>query len=189
MDQLQGTYTSLAEYTSREARYNLVLACLDELNRQAATTHVSATRALSDLLYVSQRTIQRWARGGIQSCNVNAEAIIEAAITLAPEKATEILLTDLEKHRRELWLTLPSEARRQIDDTPLTPREPLGEEAKLGSDTLATLPLSLAVGETEALAEEMDPEERCPECGAILVNPNYCNSCGANIRLPVEVTA
>jgi hypothetical protein len=118
MDQLTGVYTTLAEYTSREARYNLVLACLDHLTEQARRTNVAATMALAERLHVSQRSIQRWAQGGIQSCNVNAEAIIYAAVMWVPERAAEILAQDLEMHRRQLVETLPPGI---LDDTPMSP--------------------------------------------------------------------
>lgn len=119
MDQLHGVYTSLAEFTSREARYNLVLACLDYLNEEASKTHVAATSVLADRLFVSQRTVQRWANKGIQSCNVNAEAIINAAVLWVPKRAAEILAEDLEEHRRQLCTTIPAEHRKP-DDTPMS---------------------------------------------------------------------
>jgi len=150
VDQLTGVYTTLAEYTSREARYNLVLACLDHLAEEAQRSNVAATMALAEKLHVSQRSIQRWAKGGIQSCNVNAEAIIYAATMWIPEKAAEILVKDLEMHRRQLVETLPHgsmEAREVLairDDTPMSP----------------------------------DVGLRCPSCGKISPNPNYCTSCG-----------
>jgi len=54
-----------------------------------------------------------------------------------------------------------------------------------------TPPAEKMVPFSEPDPEDMDPfPETCPKCGAPLVNPNYCNSCGANLRLPtLEVSA
>ena len=114
-------HPTLAEYTSREARYRLVQLCLDriseEQSRRGAT--VAATRVLATQLYVSQRTVQRWARGGIQSCNVNADAIISLAMRLAPEGAARVLARDLERHREELLIALPPGS---LQETPTEPQ-------------------------------------------------------------------
>ena len=100
-------HPTLAEYTSREARYRLVQLCLDKINEDRGLGDAAATKVLADQLYVSQRTVQRWARGGIQSCNVNADAIISLAQRLTPEAAARVLARDLERHREELLIALP----------------------------------------------------------------------------------
>lgn len=106
-DHLQGYHGTLSEYLSREARYNLVLITLDQMREKELVIGFSATRRLADQLYVSQRTVQRWAQGGIQSCNVNAEAIINVSLGLVPEKAATILMQDLNRHREEILFNLP----------------------------------------------------------------------------------
>jgi len=102
-------HPTLAEYTSREARYRLVQLCLDKINEEQSRRQgdTAATKVLADRLYVSQRTVQRWARGGIQSCNVNADAIINVALGLDPFDTAKILARDLDHHRRELIMALP----------------------------------------------------------------------------------
>ena len=108
MTQLTGYYSTLSEYTSREARYNLVLMVLAKYQDTEEKRAVSATRQLADQLFVSQRTAQRWAQGGIQSCNVNAEAIIYLAIQVDPVAAARILVKDLGRHREQLLVNIPT---------------------------------------------------------------------------------
>jgi len=67
---------------------------------------VSPTKALASSLGVSRRTVQRWAKGGIQSCNSNAEEIIRLALLLVPREAAKILQEDLETHRTTLHANL-----------------------------------------------------------------------------------
>jgi len=50
-------------------------------------------------LNVTKRTVRRWRGGGIQSCNVNADKLIELAYRLAPEDTDTTLREDLELHR------------------------------------------------------------------------------------------
>jgi len=95
-------YVDLSEYTSRMARYRLVQACLDYYGELEEESGVSPTRALASSLGVSRRTVQRWARGGIQSCNANAEELIHLALQLVPREAAKILQEDLETHRTVL---------------------------------------------------------------------------------------
>ncbi|HUV34643.1 MAG TPA: hypothetical protein VMW22_06900 [Candidatus Desulfaltia sp.] len=100
---------TLAEYTSREARYRLVQICLEEIQGRLAEEEKSpdeASKVLAARLMVSQRTIQRWASGGIQSCNGNADALIIQAIKSQPHKAAKILKRDLDTHRKMLVTTL-----------------------------------------------------------------------------------
>jgi len=99
-------YVNLSEYTRRRARYMLVQACLDYYGELEEKSGVSPTKALAVSLGVSQRTVQRWARGGIQSCNPNAEEVIHLALTLIPKEASRILQEDLETHRTVLHANL-----------------------------------------------------------------------------------
>jgi len=99
-------YVDLSEYTSRRARYKLVQACLDYYGELEEKSGVSPTKALASSLGVSQRTVQRWAKGGIQSCNPNAEEIIRLALLLVPREAARILQEDLETHRTTLHAAL-----------------------------------------------------------------------------------
>jgi hypothetical protein len=106
-EQLSGYYSTLSEYTSREARFNLVLMVLAKYRDTEEKKAVSATRQLADQLFVSQRTVQRWAQGGIQSCNVNAEAIINVALDVDPKAAAKVLAKDLDRHRQEILTNIP----------------------------------------------------------------------------------
>ena len=130
-------YIDLSEYTSRRARFRLVGACLDFYEKLAEKSGVSPTKALAQSLGVSQRTVQRWAQGGIQSCNPNAEELIHLAITITPRKAAQILLEDLDTHQTTLKALLEA------------------HPEALGSVTQANTPTPM-VGETEekALEEE-----------------------------------
>jgi len=107
-------YVDLSEYTSRRARYWLVQACLDYYGELEEESGVSPTRALAQSLGVSQRTVQRWAKGGIQSCNPNAEELIHLALMLVPQEAYRILQEDLETHQTVLHAAL---ARDEITPT------------------------------------------------------------------------
>ena len=88
----------LSEYTSRQCRMRLAQICLEAAS--------SADMGLSDpsgyiagQLTVTKRTVRRWRGGGIQSCNVNADKLIELAYRLAPEDTDAALREDLELHR------------------------------------------------------------------------------------------
>jgi len=54
---------------------------------------------MASILGVTIRTIQRWRNGGFQSCNFNADKLVQATIHYASEKAEDILEQDLENHR------------------------------------------------------------------------------------------
>ena len=89
---------NLSEYTSRQCRMKLAQVCL--------TAAASPDMGLSDpngyiagQLNVTKRTVRRWKGGGIQSCNVNADKLIELAYRLAPEDTDQALREDLELHR------------------------------------------------------------------------------------------
>jgi len=99
-------YVDLSEYTSRRARFKLVQACLEFYETLEEKSGVSPTKALASSLGVSQRTVQRWAKGGIQSCNPNAEELIHLALQLVPRETALILTEDLETHRTTLHAAL-----------------------------------------------------------------------------------
>ena len=89
---------NLSEYTSRQCRMKLAQVCL--------TAAASPDMGLSDpngyiagQLNVTKRTVRRWKGGGIQSCNVNADKLIELAYRLNPEDTDQVLREDLELHR------------------------------------------------------------------------------------------
>jgi len=46
--------------------------------------------------------VQRWLSGGVQSCNVNAEKLIQASLEHAPEETKRLLAEDLAQHKAEL---------------------------------------------------------------------------------------
>ena len=105
-EERQGDVAStLSEYLSRESRWRLAKAChqalkddnddCDERFRKPSPTAILATR-----LDVTERTIQRWIsnRYAIQSCNLNADKLLKAALDLAPKQAREILLEDFRDH-------------------------------------------------------------------------------------------
>jgi len=117
MTQLTGYYSTLSEYTSREARFNLVLMVLAKYQDTEEEKAVSATRQLADQLHISQRSVQRWAQGGIQSCNVNAEAIIYLAILMDPAATAKILAQDLNQHRQQLLDNIPTYLHPKMPET------------------------------------------------------------------------
>lgn len=93
-----GVLPNLSEYTSRRCRMRLAQLCLEAAS--------SPDMGLSDpngyiagQLNVTKRTVRRWRGGGIQSCNVNADKLIELAYRLAPEDTDTTLREDLELHR------------------------------------------------------------------------------------------
>jgi hypothetical protein len=63
---------------------------------------VGAASVLAGILGVSRRTVQRWLSGGVQSCNVNAEKLIQASLEHAPEETKRLLVEDLQQHGAEL---------------------------------------------------------------------------------------
>jgi DNA-binding transcriptional regulator YdaS (Cro superfamily) len=107
---VQGLAGDLTEYTSRAARLRLVEAAAQgvaEDLREKRDRGVSnldsragASLVLAGLLGVSQRTVNRWLRGGVQSCNVNCARLIEVALQYSPQEAWKILGEDAEAHVR-----------------------------------------------------------------------------------------
>jgi len=88
----------LSEYTSRRCRMRLAHVCLEavkdpEMNLPDPHGYIAGQ------LEVTKRTVRRWRGGGIQSCNVNADKLIELAYRLAPEDTDQALREDLELHR------------------------------------------------------------------------------------------
>ena len=102
----------LSEYMSRHCRLRLVEACARGLERELSercdtgVSHldprVGAASVLAGILDVSPRTVQRWLSGGVQSCNVNAEKLIQASLEHAPEETKRLLAEDLAQHKAEL---------------------------------------------------------------------------------------
>ena len=98
IEQRQGVVAlGLSEYTSRETRKKLVKAIhrkFDEelLDRKRQNRREdkplrylgSASGTLARSLGVDIRTVQRWLSGGIQSCNANAERVIQLALKEIP---------------------------------------------------------------------------------------------------------
>lgn len=115
-----GVALGLSEYTSREGRLQLVKAAheaiTEELRRRRANgdlfvdKRIGASSLLARSLGVTKRTVERWVSGGIQACNVNAERLIEVALSLNPEWVIDILEEDLERHRFE-FSTMTSKVR------------------------------------------------------------------------------
>lgn len=94
---------TLSEYLSKPARARLVLAChcaLQGRRREEGLSIRGATSILAGEVGVSTRTVERWIARGIQSCDVNADRILEVAMDLAPRESKEILLEDLDVHSR-----------------------------------------------------------------------------------------
>lgn len=98
--------SEVSEYVSRWARWRLVCVCVKELvrrsERQGKKKNRGVTWVFADMIGVSSRTVQRWLANGVQSCNVNAERIVELAVELCPEEARRILEEDLTRHRATL---------------------------------------------------------------------------------------
>ena len=104
-----GVVAGLSEYTSRRCRLMLVRMTARAVERELQRNHVrglsgldprvGAAGVLARLLGVATRTVQRWLSGGVQSCNVNADKLIQLALRYDPFEAEEILREDLENHR------------------------------------------------------------------------------------------
>ena len=93
-----GDLPDLSEYTSRRCRMALAHLCLEAAASEEMNLpdpHGYIARQLN----VTKRTVRRWRGGGIQSCNVNADKLIELAYRLAPEDTDTTLREDLELHR------------------------------------------------------------------------------------------
>lgn len=103
---------SLAEYLSRKARHELALNLYNGLvediriernfrrrDGKSVPRTLNASRVMAKILGVTLRTVQRWRRGGFQSCNFNAEKLIRESLKICPERAEEILEEDMEIHR------------------------------------------------------------------------------------------
>lgn len=94
--------SEVSEYVSRWARWRLVCVCVKELvkreERIVSRRRRGATSIFAGMVGVSGRTVQRWLGNGIQSCNVNAERIVELAVELCPGEAGQILEEDLARH-------------------------------------------------------------------------------------------
>lgn len=105
-------FLGLSEYMSRHCRLRLVEACARGLERELSercdmgVSHldprVGAASVLAGILDVSPRTVQRWLSGGVQSCNVNAEKLIQTSLEHAPEETKRLLAEDLAQHKAEL---------------------------------------------------------------------------------------
>ena len=93
----------LSEYVSRWARWRLTIACVDSLRERArgrdGKVRAAVVGPFSGCVGVSRRTVERWLGNGVQSCNVNAERIVELALELCPLEARMILEEDLGRHR------------------------------------------------------------------------------------------
>ncbi len=94
----------LCEYVSRWARWRLTIACVDSLRERARDRNGKVRAAVigpfAGRVGVSRRTVERWLANGIQSCNVNADRVVELAMELCPAEAGRILEEDLERHQR-----------------------------------------------------------------------------------------
>lgn len=98
--------SDLSEYVSRWARWRLTIACVDSLRERArgqdGKVRAAVVGPFAGSVGVSRRTVERWLGNGVQSCNVNAERIVELALGLCPEEARRILEEDLDSHRAGL---------------------------------------------------------------------------------------
>jgi hypothetical protein len=96
----------LSEYVSRWARWRLVKTCVDGLHSdmrgEGGRVRRSPVGAFASMCGVTPRTVERWLANGVQSCNVNAERIIELAVELSPAEAERILREDIAHHQEEL---------------------------------------------------------------------------------------
>jgi len=93
-----GVLPNLSEYTSRQCRMRLAQLCLEAV-KDPEMDLPDPNGYIARQLEVTKRTVRRWRGGGIQSCNVNADKLIELAYRLAPEDTDQALREDLELHR------------------------------------------------------------------------------------------
>lgn len=117
MTQRHPHVVGLAEYTSRQCRFNLVRACIRGIENSHDSDDnpmsLPPTQELADHLKVTQRTVQRWVSGGVQSCNVNADRLISLAFELNPKDTLKILDEDYRRHQEELDLMVNDYNERQ----------------------------------------------------------------------------
>jgi len=84
----------------------------------------SPIQTFADDMGVTYRTVQRWIDAdSIQSCNANADRIVEVALRLNPEKARKILVTDLRWHREQLRIKFDEIRRGDVVPSPLRAQE------------------------------------------------------------------
>ncbi len=95
----------VGEYLSRWARWRLVSECVGALRKRRRVEGGvlrGVVQEFAGLAGVSGRTVERWLARGVQSCNVNAERIVEIAYELCPAEAEKILREDLDNHSEAL---------------------------------------------------------------------------------------
>jgi len=62
----------------------------------------TAFNEFKTLLGVSHKTASRWVSGGVQACNDNANKLILTGLAKCPEITIEILVKDIQIHRKLL---------------------------------------------------------------------------------------
>ena len=111
---------------SRLCRHKLAIVCVEGyaevLSRQES--RASPIQAFADDMGVTYRTVQRWIDAdSIQSCNANADRIVEVALRLNPEKARKMLVADLRWHREQLRDKLDEIRQGDVVPSPLRAQE------------------------------------------------------------------
>ena len=95
----------LAEYLPAKTRLELARACLG--GYRAAKVKMKSPKAhMSVELDVGLSTLDNWFRFRTRISDENTEKLVALTLRVAPEKAREILLGDLEHHRRLLEVLL-----------------------------------------------------------------------------------
>jgi tRNA A37 N6-isopentenylltransferase MiaA len=89
----------LAEYLPAKTRLDLARACLGGYRAARAK---SPKAHMSVDLDVGLSTLDNWLRFRTRISDANTEKLIALTLRVAPERAREILLMDLERHRRML---------------------------------------------------------------------------------------
>lgn len=61
---------------------------------------LSPTKTFAGIVGVSVRTVERWISGNVQSCNVNAEAILRLGLRFDKDRTLALLNEEQSRHAR-----------------------------------------------------------------------------------------
>jgi len=107
---LEGRYSGISEFVSRQARRSLVELCIDAIekakeaqkDRTITAQRTGAALELAKMMKVTKRTVHHWLQDTYQSDNINVKLLLSVALNLNPNGVDEILREDYKRHRQEL---------------------------------------------------------------------------------------
>ena len=101
---LEGVILGASEYLSRIGRCRISKIIYStiavEREEQGRTKHNHPSTVFAKLMGVSIRTIERWISGDVQSCNVNAEALLRLGLRFNKEATLSLLADEQARHTR-----------------------------------------------------------------------------------------